>query len=293
MDDYLVRVVSAEGGLRGLACRTSVLAATACRRHNTSPTASACLARALTGGALMGALLKDDQRTALKFEGNGPIRTIVVEANGVGEVRGYVGEPSVTVPLKEGRIDVAAALGSAGLLTVVKDLGLKEPYGGTVHLVSGEIGEDLAYYLTASEQIPSAVGLGVYVEQDGSIGTAGGFLIQALPPSKEGNVESIVDMIGRMGSLTRFLREGGTPEALLERLFAEVPYETLTTSPLAFGCRCSRKRFERGLLTLGVEQLRELQRGDEPLEVVCEFCDRRYRFEGKELDRLIDEAARS
>lgn len=182
VSDYLVRILSKNGKVRALACTTTDLVNELKRRHDTWPTASAALGRALTGGALFGSLLKTGQRVALKFEGNGPLKKILIEADSNGAVRGCVGVPHVHLPEKGGKLDVAGALGRAGFLTVSKDLGLKEPYRGTVQLYSSEIAEDLALYLTESEQIPSAVGLGIFVETDNSIAAAGGFLIQALPP---------------------------------------------------------------------------------------------------------------
>jgi len=289
VSDYLVRIISRSGNFRALACVSTELVREGCRRHETLPTASAALGRALTGGALMGALLKTDQRVGLKFEGNGPIRKILVEAESNGAVRGYVGVPAVDLPLRNGKLDVAGALGRAGLLTVTKDLRMKEPYRGTVQLYSSEIAEDLAYYLTDSEQVPSAVGLGVYLEPDGSVAAAGGFLIQALPPQDEAAIDRLMGRIAQLTTLSELLRQGETPEQLLERLFEGIPCDTLEKRAVAFACSCSREKIERVLISLGRDELGNMLETQGEAEVTCEFCRERYHFERAELERLLAE----
>lgn len=259
--DYLVRIITKDGSIRALACVTTGLTGELCRRHGTWPTASAALGRALTGGALMGALLKTGQRVGLRFEGNGPLKKILVEADANGAVRGCVGNPEVNPLREDGKLDVAAAIGNAGLLTVTKDLGLKEPYTGTVLLYTSEIAEDLAYYLTDSEQVPSAVGLGVYVEPDGAIAAAGGFLIQSLPPHNDEAVDRLMERIASMPSVTDLLRQGKNPEELLEYLFEGIPCDTLEKRALAFVCSCSRERVERVLISLGRDDLERILAG--------------------------------
>jgi molecular chaperone Hsp33 len=235
----------------------------------------------------MGALLKTGQRVALTFEGNGPLKKIAVEADSNGAVRGYVRVPAVHMETADGRFDVPSALGRAGLMTVTKDLRMKEPYKGIVPLATSEIGEDLALYLTESEQIPSAVGLGVFVETDNSVSAAGGFLIQSLPPGDEALVERLMQRIADLPSLTRLLHEGATPEHLLERLFADVPYTTLEKRALAFVCSCSRERIERVLLSLGTKELADLLEKQGETDVTCEFCQKSYHFGHEELSRLL------
>jgi len=288
MNDYLVRIMTTSGTIRGLACVTTGLVAEAARRHGTLPTATTALGRALTGGALMGALLKTDQRVALKFEGNGPLGKILVEAQSNGAVAGTVGNPEVDLPLRDGRIDVAGALGRAGFLTVTKDLRLKQPYQGTVQLVSSEIGEDLALYLTESEQVPSAVGLGVFVEQDGSVGGAGGFLIQSLPPQDQAAIDQLMERIGKLPTLSEHFRNGGTPEQLLELLFEGIPYETIEKRVVAFKCTCSREKGEQALLTQGRDTLRELATRDGGVTVTCSFCGEVWNFSPEEIENLLD-----
>jgi molecular chaperone Hsp33 len=287
VSDYLVRIIAKSGTVRALACVTTELVSEARRRHGTSPTASAALGRALTGGALLGALLKTGQRLALRFEGNGPLKKILIEAESNGAVSGYVGNPEADLPDRAGKLDVAGVLGRAGFLTVTKDLGLKEPYTGMVQLHSSEIAEDLAYYLTSSEQIPSAVGLGVFVEPDNTISAAGGFLIQSLPPQDEETVDRLMERIEKMPPITELLRQGKTPEQLLELVFADIPYDTLEKRALAFACSCSREKVERALIAMGAAELRHLIEREEETAVTCEFCRESYRFSREELEAVL------
>jgi molecular chaperone Hsp33 len=288
MSDYLVKIITRSGNVLALACVTTDLVSEAIRRHGTWPTASVALGRALTGGALMGALLKTGQRVALKFEGNGPLGKIMVEAASNGGVCGTVANPEVMVADSAGRLDVAGALGKAGFLTVTKDLGLKEPYRGVVQLHSSEIGADLAHYFTESEQTPSAFGLGVFIAPDTTIGVAGGFLIQAMPPVAADLVEQLMTRIEQLPPLSELLRNGTNPEQLLELLFAGIPFDTLEKRALAFHCSCSRERTERALLSLGKTELAALLTEKGEAEVTCEFCRESYYFSGEELQRLLE-----
>lgn len=289
MKNYLVRCISQRGDVLGLACVTTGIVNEACRLHGTYVTASAALGRALTGGALMGALLKNDQRLALKFEGNGPLKKIIVEADNEGNLRGFVGVPEIDLPLNEGKIDVAGALGRAGFLTVMKDLGFEEPYRGIVQLRTSEIAEDLAYYFTESEQIPSAVGLGVFIEPDGSVSAAGGFLIQSLPPSNEEVVDTVIQHIDNMPALSSFFRSGKTPEELLELLFEGIPFHILEKRNLTYRCTCNREIIKRVLMSLGRDEIESIARELGETEIFCEFCRTAYHFSRKELDHLIKE----
>ncbi|MDH5299175.1 MAG: Hsp33 family molecular chaperone HslO, partial [Desulfobulbaceae bacterium] len=279
VDDYLVRAVTTAGNVRGLACVTTHLVNEACQRQGASPTAAIALGRAMTGGVLMGALLKDDQRVALKFEGNGPLGKILVEADSGGGVRGGLGNPGVMLPPVNGRVDVAGALGRAGFLTVTKDIGLKRPYQGMVELYSSEIGEDLAYYLAESEQIPSAVGVAAAMAPDGSIAVAGGFLIQSLPPADEALIGGLVKGIEALSSLTDLLLQGATPEGLLALIMGDFPFEILGRQDLAFRCSCSRTRVRQVLATMDREELAATIAEEGAVEVVCEFCKTAYRFD--------------
>lgn len=283
LNDHLVRIITASGTVRALACTTTNLVAEGAGRHNAGPVASAALGRALTGAALMGALLKTGQRVALKFEGNGPLRKVIVEAESNGAVRGFVAVPDVDLPLREGKLDVAGGIGRAGFLTVTKDLGLKEPYKGIVQLYSSEIAEDLAFYLTDSEQTPSAVGLSVFVDGDGAVTAAGGFLIQAMPPGDPALVDTLMARIAELPPLSELFLAGTTPEALLARLFLDIPYTLLERRALAFSCSCSREKIERALISIGKEELGKLAAEQELTEVTCEFCQERYTFERREV----------
>ena len=284
--DYLVRVMSRGKNVIGLACVTTGLVEEARRIHGTSRTASAALGRALTGGLLMGALLKRGQRIALKFEGNGPLKKILVEADPEGTVRGFAGFPRAEVPLRDEKLNVSGALGSQGLLTVIKDLGLKEPYQGVVKLLTGEIAEDIACYYAESEQIPSAMGLGVFVNLDGRVSAAGGFLVQSLPPSEEKVIHLLIENIRRIPTVTELFRQGKTPEDILTEVFAGVPYYPLGRRELSFQCRCSRQRIEKVLISLGAAELQKLIDEQGWAEVTCEFCRSKYDFAKGELEAL-------
>jgi len=290
MSDTLIRVLSEKANVIGLACRTTDLVNLACRLHGTTPTASAALGRALTGGLLLGALGKPGLRVGLKFEGNGPLKKILVEADSAGTVRGFVGVPGIDVMVKDdGKLHVSGALGTEGFLTVFKDVGLDEPYQGIVKLRTGEIAEDIAYYFVESEQIPSAVGLGVFVETDGLVSAAGGFLIQTLPPSEETTIDQLIINIRKIGSVTDVLREGKAPEDLLGLIFEGIPYKTLEKKSLSFRCTCDRDRIERVLISLGSEELTHLLEEHGEAEVGCEFCRAVYRFDRSELEQLISD----
>jgi molecular chaperone Hsp33 len=277
--DYMVRIISRTENIRALACVTTGLAEEARRRHDCWPTAS----------ALLGAMLKGGQRLALKFEGNGPLKKIIVESESNGVVRGYVAAPHVHAVNEQGKLDVAGALGRAGFLTVTKDLGLKEPYRGMVQLYTSEIGEDIAYYLTESEQIPSAVGLGVFVEPENRVSAAGGFLIQTLPPADDELVDRLMAHMEQLPSITQLLHQGKSPEQLLEILFSGIPYTTLEKRALAFRCTCSREKVERTLISLGATEITDIIQREGEAGVTCEFCREAYSFSRAELERLLQE----
>lgn len=287
--DYLIRVISTEANVIGLACLTTSTVNEACSLHKTSPTASAALGRALTGTLLMGALLKKGQRVGLMVDGGGPIGKIITEADGNGAVCGFATNPAADAPLREGKLDVSAVVGSRGSLKVFKDIGIDEPYQGIVNLRTGEIAEDLAYYFAVSEQVPTAVALGVYVEPDNSVSAAGGFLIQSLPPSDENLIEKIIGNIGRLRPLTESIRSGGLPEDILDSIFAGIPFHVLEKRGLRFLCKCGRHRIERVLISLGCDELKKLASKEEEVEVKCEFCGTSYRFSREEVEALIKE----
>jgi molecular chaperone Hsp33 len=290
MGDHIIRSLSVSGGIRILVCDVALLTREICRLHGASPTVSIALGRGLAGGSLMGALLKPGQRLGLKFEANGPLRKMIVEADSDGAVRASVANPAAEAEPLAGRWNVAGVLGRAGFLTVSKDLGLGGlPYQGTVQLCSSEIGDDLAYYLADSEQTPSAVGLGAALAEDGLVSVCGGFLVQALPGVDEAERDRVMDNIASLPPLSSLLREGG-PQKLLELLFDSVAYTRLETRELFFRCGCGRGKVERALLSLGGAELRDMGTREGEARVTCEFCRQGYRFDGDELEKLAKTA---
>jgi molecular chaperone Hsp33 len=286
MNDHIVRALSSAGGIRILACSIEHLAREICDLQQASFTSSIALGRGLAGGALMGALLKPGQRIALKFEGNGPLRKMIIEADADGAVRGCAGNPAAEAEPLDGRWNVAGIIGRAGFLTVTKDIGMGgEPYHGMVQLRSSEIGDDLAYYLTESEQVPSAVGLGASLTGDGQVSFCGGFLVQALPKSGDSELEGVMANIATLPPLADLLQTGG-PEALLGQIFGDIPYTLLETHDLFFRCGCSRDKVERALRSFTTNDIQDMIEKDGGAEVTCEFCRRTYSFDGSELGRL-------
>ena len=259
----------------------------ACRRHDVGPLAAAALGRALTGAALLAALLKDDQSVLVKLEGNGPLKKIITEAGYNGWVRGYVANPHAEVPLTDGRIDVAAGLGRAGFLTVVKEIGNNQKYPGIIQLYTSEIGEDLAYYLSQSEQTPSALALAIHLKQDGTIGAAGGFLVQSLPPADETLLTHLEQEIATLAPLSQLLLEGNDPAEILSLLFKKVPHKKIGTRKLVYTCSCSKAKMEGALFSLGEEDIRQLMENKDGAEVRCEFCRQSYRFNRHDLVKLL------
>jgi len=289
VNDYLIRVIGIKANVLGFACVTTGIVNDACHLHGASPTACAALGRALTGGALMAAILKDDQRVALKFEADGPLKKIIVEAERRGAVRGFVGVPDRDVPLKDGKLDVPGVLGRDGFLTVMKDIGRGEPYKGIVRLRTGGIAEDIAFYFAESEQIPSAVGLGVFVEPSGDVSAAGGFLVQTLPPSDEDIVDRLVTRLEGTAPVTQMVQSGKTPEDMMMAIFEGIPYHVLDKRDLFLDCTCNRDRLEGVLISLGAKEVAAMITEHGGAEVTCEFCRTRYHFNREDLERLLQE----
>jgi len=289
-DGVLVRGIAWGGGLRAYAARTTRLAGELQRRHGTYPTATAALGRAATAGAMMGAMLKGEEKLTVQVKGDGPLGQIVVDANAKGEVRGYVDNPRVHLPSNaQGKLDVAGAVGRSGFIHILKDLGLKEPYRGSVPIVSGELGEDFTYYFASSEQTPSAVGLGVLVESDGSVRHAGGFILQLMPGVEEKAVDRLEQRLREMPHLTSLLDRGETPESIL-RYLTDGGVQMLDSMPIVFRCQCSRERVERTLVSMGEEELAALIEEDGKAEVTCHFCNSAYEFDRSALERLLEQA---
>jgi molecular chaperone Hsp33 len=285
-DDHYLRAIATAGGLRILVCSCAGLAREIAALQGASLPVSIALGRGLAAGALMGGLLKAGQRVALKFEGNGPLQKMIIEAESDGAVRGTVAAPDASVEPLDGSWNIPALLGRAGFLTVSRDLGQGgQPYLGTVQLHSSEIGADLAWYLTESEQVPSAVGVGVALAVDGSIERCGGFLLQALPKADPDELKALIDRLTTLPPISTLLADGGT-ELLLATIMGEIPYTPLETGALFFRCGCSREKVERALYSLGQEELAEMRRQDGFAEVRCEFCRQTYRFDAAELQQL-------
>ncbi len=291
MEDYLIRILAKEAGVRGLACVTTNLVNNICQRHGTTVTVTAVLGRALTGGTLLGALLKIQQRVALKLEGTGPLRKVIVEADSYGRVRGYASVPDLNLPLQQGRYDITGAIGRAGLMTVVKDLGLNELAESVVPLKTGETDTDLNAYLNQSEQIPSVVSIGIDVTPDGQASVAGGILLQAIPPYDENIIHQLANRILELPPVETLLLGEKTPENVLALLFEGIEYETLESRPLQFQCACSRDRSEKALISLGREDLANLLATEGQAVVDCHFCHERYVFEREELELILEEIA--
>lgn len=286
MSDHLVRLITRDGALRAIAADTTRLVEECRQRQQTDPTATVALGRVATAAALMGGLLKGAQRLALIVEGNGPLRRLQAETDADGRVRATLKVPVAGLPPLGDRFDVAGAIGHAGFLHVVKDLGLKEPYRGMVQLVSSEVGEDLAYYFATSEQTPSTVALGVELDREARVAAAGGFFLQLLPGGDPQLVEQLEARLATLPPTTTLLRRGESPAAILGRLLEGVAYTDLGTTPLSFACTCSRSQVAGALRLLGPEELDELIADPGEATVTCEFCKEAYRFERDELTAI-------
>lgn len=291
MEDCVERVIATSGRFFGVACTTTALVGEACRRHDVGPTAASALGRALTGAVLLAALLKDGQSVLLKFEGNGPLQKVITEAGYDGWVRGSIGNPHGEVPLNNNRIDVAAGIGKAGFLTVTKTIGEKQRYSGTIQLYTSEIGEDIAYYLAHSEQIPSAIGLAVHLKPDGRVAAAGGFLVQSLPPADENLLASLENQIAALPSLSSLLLSITSPTEILSLIFRDIPHRRTGTRSLYFACSCSREKMAAALLSLGATELGNLLVSQGEALVRCEFCRQEYIFGAHYLTELQQKAA--
>ncbi|MGO4374371.1 Hsp33 family molecular chaperone HslO [Paenibacillus sp. 2TAB19] len=291
MKDVLVRGTAWDGKLRVFAVRTTQLVEELRRRHATYPTTTAALGRTLTAGAMMGAMLKGEEKLIIQVKGDGPVGQIVVDANAKGQVRGYVDNPQVQLPSNAlGKLDVAGAVGRNGFIYVTKDLGLKESYIGSVPIVSGELGEDFTYYFAVSEQTNTAVGLGVLVEEDNSVIQAGGYIIQLLPGITDADITRLEQALAGMPALTSLLAQGETPESILIRLVGEDGLKIHDTMDIEFHCPCSSERMERNLISLGATELQQIIEEDGKAEVVCHFCNEAYTFERDKLEELLDQA---
>ncbi|MGI6650624.1 MAG: Hsp33 family molecular chaperone HslO [Limnochordia bacterium] len=288
-NDYLVRAMLGDNQARLFALRTTDVVREAATNHQMTPVAAAALGRALTMGLVLGAMLKGEETISIQIKGDGPLMGIVVSANSRGEVKGYVGNPRVELPAREdGKLDVGAAVGK-GNLYVIRDLGLKEAYQGTVPLQTGEIGEDFAYYFTNSEQVPSAVGLGVLVGTDGLPLASGGIIVQLLPDAinDEQFISALEERLSKMAAVSSVFAQEQSVEQIVESIFSGIPIRFIDKQAVKFLCDCSWERFEEALVTLGAEELQELVDGGETIETICHFCSKRYQFTVDQLKSVL------
>ena len=287
MNDYLVRATAADGQIRAFAVQARDMVEEARRRHDTSPVVTAALGRLLAAGAMMGAMMKGEKDLlTLQIECSGPVKGLTVTADSQGNVKGFAKVPQVMLPPNEkGKLDVGGAL-DLGILSVIKDLGLKEPYVGQTELKTGEIGDDLTYYFANSEQTPSSVGLGVLMERDNTVRQAGGFIIQLMPFAEEQLIDKLEKKLTAMESVTAYLDRGYSPEQLLEELLGEFGLELLDQIDTRFSCNCDKKRVEKAILSVGRKELQEMVQEGKPIEVKCHFCNEAYEFTVEDLKRL-------
>lgn len=289
MTDYMIRATAADQQIRAFAATTRQMVETARACHNTSPVATAALGRLLTAGSMMGWMMKGGKDLlTLSIKCGGPIGGLCVTADSRGGVKGYVNNPSVMLaPNAEGKLDVSGALGP-GVLSVIRDLGLKEPYVGQTHLVSGEIAEDLTYYYATSEQVPSSVALGVRMNKENTVRQAGGFILQLMPFAEEHVIARLEEKIGKIHGITNFLDQGMTPEDILEELIGGFGMEVLEKQEVKYHCNCSRQRVEKVIAGIGKKDLMEMIEDGKPIEVNCQFCNKHYEFQTEELKRILE-----
>ncbi len=288
MSDYIVRATAAESQIRAFAITSKDLVEQSRIYHNTSPVMTAALGRLLTGGAMMGAMMKGEKDVlTLQIMCSGPAKGLTVTADSKGNVKGYPQVADVILPANaKGKLDVGGAL-DLGVLSVIKDIGMKEPYVGQVQLQTGEIGDDLTYYFATSEQVPSAVGLGVLMNKDNTVKQAGGFIIQLMPFTDDEIIERLEKKVAEVTSVTDLLEQGATPESLLEQILGEFGLEINEKVPVQYHCDCSKERVTRVIASIGKKDIQEMIDDNEPIEVNCQFCDKHYVFSTEELKEII------
>ena len=288
MNDYIIRATAANDQIRAFATVTTEMVETAREHHNTSPVATAVLGRLLTAGAMMGSMMKGEKDVlTLQIKAGGPLQGITVTADSQGNVKGYVGNPDVCIPANsKGKLDVAGAVGP-GFLTVIKDMGLKEPYSGQVMLQTCEIAEDLTYYFATSEQVPSAVGLGVLMNKNNTVRQAGGFIVQLMPFAEEEVISRLEQNVQKINSVTNLLEEGHTPESLLEKVLEGFDIQINEKMDTRFHCNCSKERVAKALISIGRKELNEMIQEGKPIEMNCHFCNTNYNFTVEELKEIL------
>ena len=288
MNDYIIRATAANDQIRAFAAVTTEMVETAREHHNTSPVATAALGRLLTAGAMMGSMMKGEKDVlTLQIKAGGPLQGITVTADSQGNVKGYVGNPDVCIPANsKGKLDVAGAVGP-GFLTVIKDMGLKDPYSGQVMLQTCEIAEDLTYYFATSEQVPSAVGLGVLMNKNNTVRQAGGFIVQLMPFAEEEVISRLEQNVQKINSVTNLLEEGHTPESLLEKVLEGFDMQINEKMDTRFHCNCSKERVAKALISIGRKELNEMIQEGKPIEMNCHFCNTNYNFTVEELKEIL------
>ncbi|HKM04231.1 MAG TPA: Hsp33 family molecular chaperone HslO [Lachnospiraceae bacterium] len=288
MSDYIVRATAANSQIRAFACSTKEMVEKARIAHNTSPVITAALGRLLTAGAMMGSMLKGEKEIlTLQVNCSGPIKGLTVTADSSANVKGYALEPQVMLPPNEkGKLDVGGAMG-LGVLSVIKDLGLKTPYVGQTVLQTGEIAEDLTYYFATSEQVPSSVGLGVLMDRDNTVDQAGGFIIQLMPFAEEAVISGLEASLAKISSVTTLLSDGNTPEQILEIILGDLGLEILDTTPTQFHCNCNKKHIEKAIVCIGKKDIQEMIDDGESIEINCHFCNTNYHFTVEDLEKII------
>lgn len=288
MKDYIVRATAADGQVRAFAVTSRDMVETARARHNTSPVVTAALGRLLTAGAMMGVMMKGEKDLlTLQIKCSGPVKGLTVTADSKGHVKGFADVPQVMLPPnKKGKLDVGGAL-DLGVLSVIKDLGMKEPYVGQTELKTGEIGDDLTWYFANSEQTPSSVGLGVLMEKNNTVKQAGGFILQLMPFASEEVITGLEKKLTGMQSVTDYLDRGFTPEQLLEELLGKFELEILERMDTSFFCNCSKERVEKAIVSIGRKELNDMIREGRPIEVKCHFCNTPYEFTVEDLKNII------
>lgn len=288
MSDYIVRATAANAQIRAFASTTRELVEEARKAHNTSPVVTAALGRLMTGGVMMGTALKGEKDLlTLQVSGDGPLKGMTVTADSQGNVKGYAIEPQVMLPPNaRGKLDVGGAVGE-GMLRVIKDMGLKEPYVGQTVLQTGEIAEDLTYYFATSEQVPSSVGLGVLMEKDNTVKQAGGFIVQLMPFTEDDVIARLEKNLAEFSSVTALLNEGKSPEEMLEVLLKGMDVEITDRMQARFYCNCDKKRVEKAIISIGRKEIKEMISENKDIEVNCHFCNRSYKFSVEELKELL------
>lgn len=288
MSDYIVRATAANSQIRAFAVTSRDLVEEARSRHNLSPVATAALGRLLTAGSMMGSMMKSEKDIlTLQIKCSGPIGGLTVTADSQANVKGYVVNPDVMLPPSDkGKLDVGKAL-DLGVMNVIKDMGLKEPYVGQTHLVSGEIAEDLTYYYATSEQVPSSVALGVLMNKDNTVKRAGGFIIQLMPFADEEVIDKLEKKIGEITSITALLDQDMTPEMILDYVLGDFGVEILDKVPTKFDCNCTKERVEKAVVSIGKKDIQEMINDGEAIEVNCHFCNTHYNFSIEELKNII------